>query len=154
MSERTRGGDGTNGRRKPTDGSEDSAELDTSAEVEAVDDESVEDVDETDEDGTSGRGGTATKVRTKNATTTDKKPTKDKGSSRPNIFVRFVTFIREIVSELRKVIWPTRSELLTYTAVVVVFVAIVLTVVGLLDYGFAKAVLWVFGNKASTTDAN
>ena len=44
-------------------------------------------------------------------------------------------------------IWPTRKELITYTAVVVVFVSIMLTVVGLLDYGFAKAVLWVFGNK-------
>jgi preprotein translocase subunit SecE len=51
------------------------------------------------------------------------------------------------VAELRKVIWPTRKELLTYTAVVVVFVSIILTVVGLLDLGFAKAVLYVFGGK-------
>ena len=60
---------------------------------------------------------------------------------------RFVRFLREVVAELRKVIWPTRKELITYTAVVVVFVAVVLTVVGLLDFAFAKAVLWVFGNK-------
>jgi preprotein translocase subunit SecE len=54
-----------------------------------------------------------------------------------------------VVAELRKVIWPTRKELITYTAVVIVFVSIMLTVVGLLDYGFAKAVLWVFGNKTT-----
>ena len=30
-------------------------------------------------------------------------------------------FFREVVSELRKVIWPTRKELLTYTSIVVVF---------------------------------
>ena len=55
-------------------------------------------------------------------------------------------FIREIIGELRKVIWPTRNELLTYTAVVIVFVTIITTIVALLDYGFAKAILFSFGN--------
>ncbi len=66
---------------------------------------------------------------------------------RVGIFGRLLRFIREVVAELRKVIWPTRKELLTYTAVVVVFVSIILTIVGLLDLGFAKAVLYVFGGK-------
>lgn len=68
---------------------------------------------------------------------------------RPGIFARFINFVREVVAELRKVIWPTRKELLTYTTVVVVFVTIMLTVVGLLDVAFAKVVLWVFGNKTT-----
>jgi preprotein translocase subunit SecE len=55
-------------------------------------------------------------------------------------------FFREIISELRKVIWPTRRELLTYTAVVIVFVTIITTIVALLDYGFAKGILFSFGN--------
>jgi len=63
----------------------------------------------------------------------------------PGIFARFARFIREIVAELRKVIWPTRKELLTYTAVVVVFVTVMLTLVGVLDYAFAKAMIFVFG---------
>ena len=42
------------------------------------------------------------------------------------------------MAELRKVIWPTRKELLTYTAVVVVFVTVMMTIVAVLDYGFAK----------------
>jgi preprotein translocase subunit SecE len=74
---------------------------------------------------------------------TDRK-TKD-GEKGPGIFGRFGRFVREVVAELRKVIWPTRKELLTYTSVVIVFVVIMLTVVGLLDYGFAKAMLFVFG---------
>jgi preprotein translocase subunit SecE len=60
------------------------------------------------------------------------------------IFMRFVNFFREVVAELRKVIWPTRPELLTYTTVVVVFVSLMLTIVGLLDVGFGKAVMAVF----------
>jgi preprotein translocase subunit SecE len=68
-------------------------------------------------------------------------------TERVGIFGRLGRFVREVVAELRKVIWPTRKELLTYTAVVVVFVAIILSIVGLLDLGFAKAVLYVFGGK-------
>jgi preprotein translocase subunit SecE len=76
----------------------------------------------------------------------DKKSTKNKSSDRPNIFGRFANFVREVVAELRKVIWPTRKELLTYTAVVVVFVALMLTIVAGLDWIFAKGILWVFGD--------
>jgi len=55
-------------------------------------------------------------------------------------------FFREVVSELRKVIWPTRKELLTYTGVVIAFVTVMTTIVALLDYGFGKAILASFGN--------
>ena len=48
-------------------------------------------------------------------------------------------------AELRKVIWPTRKELVTYAVVVIIFVAVILAIVGLLDLGFSKAALWVFG---------
>ena len=54
------------------------------------------------------------------------------------------SFIREVVAELRKVIWPSRKELLTYTSVVIVFVVIMMSIVALLDYGFA----WVFWSSA------
>ena len=74
-----------------------------------------------------------------------KAPARTKAGERPGIVARIRNFIREVISELGKVIWPTRKELLTYTGVVIVFVAIIVTIVGLLDYGFAKAVLYVFG---------
>jgi preprotein translocase subunit SecE len=57
-----------------------------------------------------------------------------------------------VVAELRKVIWPTRKELLTYTAVVVVFVALMLTIVAGLDWVFAKGVLWVFGDGGAAAE--
>jgi preprotein translocase subunit SecE len=53
-------------------------------------------------------------------------------------------FIRQVVAELRKVIWPTREELGTYTAVALVFIIIMITIVSVLDYGFTKLVLWFF----------
>ena len=58
---------------------------------------------------------------------------------------RISLFYRQVVAELRKVIWPTRKELITYTSVVIVFVLMVIAYVSVLDFGFAKAVLSVFG---------
>ena len=54
-------------------------------------------------------------------------------------------FLRQVVAELRKVVRPTRSELITYTTVVLVFVLAVMAFVSVLDFGFGKLVLWVFG---------
>jgi preprotein translocase SecE subunit len=52
---------------------------------------------------------------------------------------------RETVSEMRKVLWPSRKEMITYTVVVMIFVVIMITVVALLDFGLAKLVLAAFG---------
>ena len=54
-------------------------------------------------------------------------------------------FLREVVAELRKVIWPGRRELITYTTVVILFVAFMVALVSGLDLIFAKGVLAVFG---------
>ena len=58
---------------------------------------------------------------------------------------RPLRFIRESVSEMRKVLWPSRNELVTYSIVVVVFVVIMVAIVAGLDVGFAKLVLILFG---------
>ena len=54
-------------------------------------------------------------------------------------------FFRQMVSELRKVIWPTRSMLVTYTVVCLVFVTFMVIFVTTLDYGFTKLVFALFG---------
>ena len=64
---------------------------------------------------------------------------------RPGLGTRLALFYRQVIAELRKVVWPTRKELLTYTWVVIVFVAVIATIVAILDLGFAKLVLKVFG---------
>ena len=74
-------------------------------------------------------------------------PTAPRGgqASKGNIFGRFGRFLREVVAELRKVIWPTRKEMVTYTIVVIVFVVFMVALVAGLDVLFAKGVLAVFG---------
>jgi preprotein translocase subunit SecE len=53
-------------------------------------------------------------------------------------------FLRQVVAELRKVVWPTREMLVTYFWVVLVFVLVIMTFVGLLDLGLGKLVFEVF----------
>ena len=54
-------------------------------------------------------------------------------------------FVREVRSELRKVIWPTRKELITYTTVSVIFILVMVAIVSGIDTGLAKLVFAVFG---------
>ena len=61
------------------------------------------------------------------------------------LFGRIGLFYRQVVSELSKVVWPTRNQLTTYTAVVLVFVAFIIAVVSLLDVALTKAIFLVFG---------
>ena len=58
---------------------------------------------------------------------------------------RLGRFIREVISEMRKVLWPSRKELITYTTVVIIFVVVMVSLVAGLDVGFAKLTLWLFG---------
>ncbi len=74
-----------------------------------------------------------------------------KNSSRGGPIARVSRFIREVVAELRKVIWPTRAQLITYTGVVLVFLVIMTTIIASLDFGLGKAVLWVFGKPDSAS---
>lgn len=54
-------------------------------------------------------------------------------------------FFREVRGELRKVVWPSRSEVLNYSLVVLVFLVVFTALVSLIDWGFARSVLWLYG---------
>ena len=78
-------------------------------------------------------------------TDTSERSSSDARRSRGNIFSRIALFIRQVLVELRKVIWPTRKELVTYTIVVVVFVAAMAAIVAAYDFIFTRGVLFIFG---------
>ena len=61
------------------------------------------------------------------------------------LFGRINLFYRQVISELKKVVWPTREQLTTYTAVVIVFVAFIIAVVSIFDVALTKVVFWIFG---------
>ncbi|MEU4340404.1 preprotein translocase subunit SecE [Nocardia sp. NPDC023852] len=88
-------------------------------------------------------GGVATLDRPsrKAAKTTDRAERKKAG----NPFKRLIRFLREVIAELRKVIWPNRKQMVTYTSVVLVFVIFMVAFISGLDLAFIKGVNWLFG---------
>lgn len=54
-----------------------------------------------------------------------------------------LTFYRQVVAEMRKVVWPTQHQVVTYFVVVLVFVVVMMAIIAGLDYGFSKAVFEV-----------
>jgi preprotein translocase subunit SecE len=70
-------------------------------------------------------------------------------ASRRNPFARMALFIRQVIAELKKVVTPTRKELVSFTVVVLVFVIIMMALVWGLDQVFGWLVLWVFGTPAT-----
>ena len=75
-----------------------------------------------------------------------------KGGSpeRDNKRTSLPTFYRQVVAELRKVVWPTQEQLVTYFFVVMVFVIVMIGIVSALDLGFGKLVFAVFTGGSDT----
>jgi preprotein translocase subunit SecE len=65
--------------------------------------------------------------------------------ARRSPFARIALFIRQVIGELKKVVTPTRRELFGFTAVVLIFVIIMMAIVGGLDFVFSWLVVFVFG---------
>jgi preprotein translocase subunit SecE len=105
-----------------------------------VDVESPYEVEVSEEDKAK-KGRTAKKAKTAK---TPKKPRKA-GDRSANPFVFVYNYLKQVVAEMRKVIWPNRKQMLTYTSVVLAFLAFMVALVGLADFGLAKLALLVFG---------
>jgi preprotein translocase subunit SecE len=73
---------------------------------------------------------------------------REQRDARRNPFARLVLFIKQVVQELKKVVTPTRKELLTFTGVVLAFVIVMMVIVSLLDQLFGYLAIVVFGNGA------
>ncbi|WP_134740096.1 preprotein translocase subunit SecE [Nocardioides sp. 503] len=54
------------------------------------------------------------------------------------------TFYRQVVAELRKVVYPTQEQLVTYFFVVMIFVVFMMALISALDLGLGKLALAVF----------
>ena len=86
-----------------------------------------------------------TKAKTTSKNGSGKKKTAKKREPRPNPFVFVWNFLKQVVAELRKVIWPNRKQMISYTTVVLVFLVFMVALIGGVDLGFAKLVGLVFG---------
>ena len=88
---------------------------------------------------------TGTEV-TKNGSGTAKKTAKKEPGESRNPFLYVWNFLKQVVAELRKVIWPNRKQMVSYTTVVLIFLVFMVALISGVDYGLARLVGWVFGS--------
>ena len=55
-----------------------------------------------------------------------------------------ITFLGQVGTELTRVIWPTRSQMVTYTIVVFLFLIFMVGLINLVDFGAGQVVEFVF----------
>jgi len=74
-----------------------------------------------------------------------KKPKKTTTEPARNPFLFVWNYLKQVVAELRKVIWPNRKQMVSYTGVVLAFLVFMVALIGGVDLGLGKLVLLVFG---------
>lgn len=47
-------------------------------------------------------------------------------------------FFKDVISELKKVTWPTAKDLLKYAGAVIAFILVIAVIVGLMDFGLTS----------------
>lgn len=135
------------------DGDADDGDLDDEdLDDEDLDDEDDADLDDDEDDAQVAAGATAatkgkpqkkTAAKTRDKRTKTAKPAKaDSTSAIPGAAPG--NFLQQVGSELQKVVWPTRKQMITYTSVVIVFVVILVTAVWGFDLGLGKLMEWIF----------
>jgi preprotein translocase subunit SecE len=75
-----------------------------------------------------------------------KKAKKDNSGPSRNPIMFVVNYLKQVVAELRKVIWPNRKQMVTYTSVVLAFLVFMVALIYGADYGLAALVSLVFGS--------
>ena len=145
---------------------------DVDSDVDDID--AVDDIDSVDEAGVSPRGNTAVVARpqrptgkrprrevidadddapaadakgdsSKNGDGKKPKKVKQKSGKSRNPIAFVFNYLKQVIAELRKVIWPNRKQMVSYTTVVLVFLAFMVALIGGVDLGLTKLVTLVFG---------
>ncbi|GAB3761384.1 preprotein translocase subunit SecE [Nocardioides ginsengisegetis] len=79
----------------------------------------------------------------------DSKAVRGSRESRTEKRTSLPVFYRQVVAELRKVVYPTQEQLVTYFLVVMVFVIFMMALVAALDLGFGKLIFAVFAGNST-----
>ena len=71
---------------------------------------------------------------------------KHKDDESRNPLKRAAIFVQESIAELRRVVWPTQKQVVTYTVIVLVFVTVMSLFVSAVDILVGRGILRIFGS--------
>jgi preprotein translocase subunit SecE len=79
------------------------------------------------------------------STESDAKDPRHESREGRGFFGRIGLFVRQVVSELKRVVTPSREDWKSYTWVVTVFILVIVALVTVLDFAFGQLVEKVLG---------
>lgn len=74
----------------------------------------------------------------------EKKPEKA-SNKKPNVFRRLANYLGDVRSEMRRVVWPSKGELKSYSVAIVAMLIVFGVVIWLLDSGIVAALIGYTG---------
>jgi len=72
-----------------------------------------------------------------------KKASDRKKGEKKGIWKTITQFLKDVQIEMKKVIWPSREEVMNYTIVVLITVAVVSTFILVMDFGLQHVLTWI-----------
>jgi preprotein translocase subunit SecE len=63
------------------------------------------------------------------------------GTNKPNVLQRITKYFRDVRSELRRVVWPNRAEVVNSSLVVIVTLLVMTTFVAIVDYAASLVII-------------
>ena len=79
---------------------------------------------------------------------TEKKPEKKpekKSDKKPGVFRRLLNYLGEVRSEMRRVVWPSKEELKSYSSAIIVMLIIFGVIIWLVDSGIVAVLVGYTG---------
>lgn len=89
--------------------------------------------------------GPAAKAGKKAEKKPEKKVEKKKADKKPGIFRRLLNYLGDVKSEMRRVVWPSKEELKSYSVAIIAMLIVFGIVIWLVDSGIVAALVGYTG---------
>ena len=89
--------------------------------------------------------GSASKAEKKAEKKPEKKVEKKKADKKPGIFRRLLNYLGDVKSEMRRVVWPSKEELKSYSVAIIAMLIVFGIVIWLVDSGIVAALIGFTG---------
>ena len=89
--------------------------------------------------------GSAAKAEKKDEKKPEKKVEKKKADKKPGIFRRLLNYLGDVKSEMRRVVWPSKEELKSYSVAIIAMLIVFGIVIWLVDSGIVAALVGYTG---------
>lgn len=72
-------------------------------------------------------------------------------TEKQGFFSRMSRFVKDMIGEMKKVVWPSKKQTVNNTLVVLAFMVFMAVIIGVFDFGVVKLLQLIFGSYIDPT---